>query len=239
MSLLWKTAIEIEGAARPVPSHEDNLSKAVQSGLSWGHKYHEMTPEEFAQHRGNLWHGSPNGETGLSAGSSGIHIGTREAAKQALEARIGRPAEGEWDGTREYGKTLLVGHGFGYGARAPKEPHLPTGEATYSNREPVPMHVKPDIFPVKIVGEMTNSTASPHEGFRANGLMSGQLKKGTARRGYYYTNVAEDSGSVSAVVPARSHLATHEDFVRYVHHHGRRHGIKAVPDHNLERYGIA
>lgn len=34
-------------------------------------------------------------------GKKGIHVGTKLAATQALEARIGVPAEGEWDGTRE------------------------------------------------------------------------------------------------------------------------------------------
>ena len=42
-------------------------------------------------------------------GKNGIHIGTKLAATQALESRIGVPSDGEWDGTREYGKTLLAG----------------------------------------------------------------------------------------------------------------------------------
>ncbi len=42
--------------------------------------------------------------------------------------------------------------------------------------------------------------------FKANGMMSGQLKKGNAKRGYYYRNISEDSGSVSAVVPSWNHL---------------------------------
>lgn len=53
-----------------------------------------------------FYHGSTDKDL---AGKKGIHVGTYQAAKEALEARIGVPAEGEWDGTREYGKTLLAG----------------------------------------------------------------------------------------------------------------------------------
>jgi hypothetical protein len=50
---------------------------------------------------GVFWHGSPSGD--LRGGKSGLHVGTKEAAKQALEARIGIPADGKgWSGDREY-----------------------------------------------------------------------------------------------------------------------------------------
>ena len=52
-----------------------------------------------------FYHGTPD----TISGTRGIHVGTKLAATQALEARIGVPAEGSWDGTREYGKTLLAG----------------------------------------------------------------------------------------------------------------------------------
>ncbi len=56
----------------------------------------------------NIWHrGSATGD--LRGGKTGLHLGTFKAAKQALEATIGIPVEGEWDGHREYGKTLLCG----------------------------------------------------------------------------------------------------------------------------------
>ena len=42
--------------------------------------------------------------------------------------------------------------------------------------------------------------------FKANGFMSGQIKRGTAKRGYYYTQVGEDAGSISAVVPNAAHI---------------------------------
>jgi hypothetical protein len=36
--------------------------------------------------------------------------------------------------------------------------------------------------------------------------MAGLHKRGKARSGYFYKNVSEDAGSVSAVVPGWSHL---------------------------------
>jgi 8-oxo-dGTP diphosphatase len=159
------------------------------------------------------WHGSPSGE--LHPGKYGIHLGTREAAKQALEARIGTPAVGEWDGTREYGKTLLAGqktmrqrkqYPTGYSSGGLEDDHYPSGKATYSDGTQVPLHVKPEIAPYRLVGPMSNSRHAPHEDFKANGMMAGQLKRGTARRGYYYKNVGEDAGSISIVVPHHSHV---------------------------------
>lgn len=160
------------------------------------------------------WHGTPSGD--LRGGDYGLHVGTREAARQALTANIGHPVEGDWDGTREYGKTLLAGkrtlrergiYPTGYSMNAPEEDHYPNGKGTYGNgKTPVPMHMKPDLFPVRIVGEMSNTPWWPHDDAKANGLMKGNLKRGTARRGYYYTNVGEDSGSVSAVLPGPGHV---------------------------------
>jgi hypothetical protein len=90
------------------------------------------------------YHGSTN--KGFF-GKNGIHIGSKLAATQALESRIGVPAE------------------------------------------------------VEIIGPMSNSQSSPHEDFKANGYMKRALNRGNAKNGYYYVNVAEDSGSISAVVP--------------------------------------
>lgn len=159
------------------------------------------------------WHGSPYGGPTETPGSSGVHVGTQEAARQALNARIGHRADGkDWDGSSEYGKTLLAGastlerlgrHATGYSARFPstrQEDHYPRPESE------TPHDAKPSLFPVKIVGPMTNTTAQPHEDFKANGMMAGQLKRGTAKRGYYYRNVGEDSGSISATVPSWNHL---------------------------------
>lgn len=164
------------------------------------------------------YHGTPDVRH-WHAGRTGIHIGTREAAKQALEARIGAPAEGEWDGTREYGPTPLrsnwggpqgsPGSGASYrAARAASEGGDPDIHlyARHGNGDKIADDARPHIFPVRLRGPMTNTPDTPHEDFKANGLMAGQLKRGRAKSGYFYRNVSEDEGSISAVVPSAAHL---------------------------------
>jgi hypothetical protein len=165
------------------------------------------------------WHGSPSGD--LRGGSTGLHLGTKLAATQALESRIGVPATGTWDGTREYGKTLLAGRktlkrinaerGYdaftGQNASPPEEDYYPTpGMLKYADGTETPMDVKPSIKPFRVNTEMSNSKSSPHEDFKANGYMRAQKKKGNAKKGYYYTNVGEDDGSISIVVPDGTHV---------------------------------
>ena len=174
-----------------------------------------LSPSQF-------FHGSPYGGPTDTPGPSGVHIGTQVAAREALNARIGHRADGkDWDGSSEYGKTLLAGsdtmqrlrrHATGYSYRVgdgkdhyPADTHLdrkgvpPPGSDT-------PLDAKPALFPVSITGPMTNTPGTPHEDFKANGMMAGQIKKGNAKRGYYYRNISEDSGSISAVVPSWGHL---------------------------------
>lgn len=166
---------------------------------------------------GELYHGTPSGD--LRGSHYGLHIGTRKAAEEALHARIGVPVHGTWDGTREYGKTLLAGREAltarnilhsGYNAKAPEHNHYvhehPEGFPNFSDRTPVLSHHKPNIIRVKIVGKMSNSPSKPLGDSKANGVMKGQLKKGTAKKGYYYKNDSEDEESISAVVPHRSHI---------------------------------
>ena len=171
-----------------------------------------------------IWyHGTPNS----FIGSKGIHVGTYQAAEQALQARIGIPAKGTWDGSREYGKTLLAGKkklqqwdkeqtkgyycstGFNCGSDMPEEDYYPTQRqqrAKYSDGTLVPFDSKPKIFKVEITGPMTNWEGKPHSDTTANGLIKRQLNKGVAKSGYYYINDGEDSGSISAVVPDKSFL---------------------------------
>ena len=158
-------------------------------------------------------------------GKNGIHIGTKLAATQALEARIGVPSDGEWDGSREYGKTLLAGKnrlkeigeergysltcGYNCGNDVPEEDYYPTerkSRARYSDGSNIPFECKPIIFPVKIIGSMTNSPNKPHSDMKANSMMIRNLKLGNAKSGYYYINEGEDYGSISAVVPNGSFL---------------------------------
>jgi len=166
---------------------------------------------------GRVWyHGTPDERTWEHGAGYGIHIGTEDAARQALHARIGKPAEGEWDGTREYGKTLLNrdqrrwewkdGKMTDHVDHHPPSYPDPEGGPSYSGGERIPMDARPSVFPVHIKGPMTNTPDNPHPDFHANGYMHGQIKRGRAKSGYFYTNVSEDEGSISAVVPSAAHL---------------------------------
>jgi hypothetical protein len=169
------------------------------------------------------WHGSASGD--LRGGNTGLHLGTRLAAKQALEARIGIPATGEWDGTREYGKTLLAGEdtldrihretnsfpksGLNAGEPGnpvPKEDYYPRKVLKYADGTDMPMDIKPNILPYKLDTEMSNTAYTPRPDWHANGYMRRQIKLGNAKSGYYYKNEGEDAGSISVVVPNGKHV---------------------------------
>lgn len=149
---------------------------------------------------GIFWHGSPSGD--LRGSHYGLHLGSYDAAEAALNARIGAPNEGFWDGGRRYGETMIKPWGAGFLADEElKAPRLPTGLATYSDRTPIPLDVYPSIHPYRLVGPMSNASFRPYEDFKANGYMSAAIKRGNPRRGMYYINRGEDDGSLSIVVP--------------------------------------
>ena len=178
-----------------------------------------ILPFSLFEHVTNtFWHGTADRSL---IGTRGIHVGTYEAAKQALEARIGVPADGEWDGTREYGKTLLAGKkrlkelgpyletGFNCGTDVPVENYYPADReerATFSDHSEIPMTCRPVILKVQIIGRMTNTPSTPHSDVRANALIMRSIKSGHAKSGFYYINDGEDAGSISAVVPDKSFL---------------------------------
>jgi len=185
------------------------------------YNYTEFLKE--SSHGNNIFY---HGSTDMNLlGKRGIHVGTKLAATQALEARIGVPSQGTWDGTREYGETLLAGKrrlreigkergyyvttGHNSGLDVPEEDYYPTERkerAVYSDRTPISLTSKPIIFPVEIIGRMTNSPYNPHSDDKANSMMIRNLRIGNAKSGYYYTNIGEDEGSISAVVPDSSFL---------------------------------
>jgi hypothetical protein len=159
-----------------------------------------------------FWHGSPSGD--LRGSHYGLHLGSRDAAREALEARIGVRADGhDWDGGSEYGKTMLAGSqtlkrlgrwATGFNARLPVEDFLPENgleRAVFSNREQVALTARPSIQGYHIVGAMKNKPNNPLTDDHANRWMIKQKAMGTADRGCYYDNEGEDAGSVSAVVP--------------------------------------
>ena len=153
------------------------------------------------------WHGTPSGD--LRGGPSGLHIGTKQAATEALEARIGIPADGRgWDGTREYGKTLLCGKNTlkqrkifptGFNCDIPDNDFYPIESLKHTPY--LSLSMKPAVKKYKLLCPMTNTNMSPHGDWKANGYMSASLKRGNAKRGFYYKNDSEDYGSISVVVP--------------------------------------
>ena len=158
-----------------------------------------------------FYHGTPDERHWQHGAVNGIHVGTEEAAHQALNARIGRPLEGRWDGTREYGKTLLSPYQRTGTERDLENARYPSGRATYTpdasgHAHLVPLDARPNVFPVRITGPMINHPAIPVEDDYANSRLRGQITRGNAKRGYFYRNVGEDEGSISAAVPSAAHL---------------------------------
>jgi hypothetical protein len=157
----------------------------------------------------SVWfHGSASGD--LRGGKTGLHLGTALAAKEALEATIGIPVDGEWDGTREYGKTLLCGKNTlkqrgifatGFNCDVPNDDFYPTLSMIRRWSSFITLTMKPAIKKYKIICPMTNTNTSFYNDGPANGYMRASLKRGNAKRGFYYRNVSEDPGSISAVVP--------------------------------------
>ncbi len=159
-------------------------------------------------------------------GNGPVHVGTALAAKTALEARIGIPADGKgWNGDREYGKTLLAGSdtlkklsaqgypnnkGFletGMNAGAPKEDYYITDQpnrlkyATMGGgNTPIPLDAKPAVHAYQVTGALRPRVLTD-EG--ANRLAS---KGKLGGMGAKYTNIGEDSGSISVVVPDKTFL---------------------------------
>lgn len=177
----------------------------------------------------DMWHGSPSGKL-----SDTVHVGTRKAAEEALTARIGYPADGEWDGSRKYNETKLAGkhtmiaRGLsvcGHNCHAPDHdyyPHEhPEGMPTYSDSSKLTGDEYPTIKKYTLQGKMTNSLTNPRSDRIANSI----AKRGGMKRGVFYKNDAEDAGSISAVVP-KGHLKESEDYS-----HLKPHPIEKMRDY--------
>lgn len=82
---------------------------------------------------------------------------------------------------------------------------------THAHHEPIYMS-DPKVQGGRIVGPMGDETLSDEEA-NEEAIFSppeGDLRHG---RGIYYENSEEDPGSISAVLPSRSHFKTHEDYL--------------------------
>ena len=117
-----------------------------------------------------FYHGSTDKEL---KGKNGIHVGTYLAAKEALESRIGVPVEGEWDGKRKYGETLLCGKkelqrrekeegilcitGFNCEKDVPEENYYVSQRnkiSTYSDNSNISLNCHPIIFRVMMIRQI-------------------------------------------------------------------------------------
>lgn len=188
-------------------------------------RYISITIDDFINEQFNknayplFYHGTTSSD--LTGKNNGIHVGSKSAASQALHAKIGIPVEGYWDGTREYGKTLLAGkktlekmkYTLGYDTiinfnameDVPEEDYYPRQRKTkacyFSTGKLIPIDSKPIILQVMIIGEMSNTYDTPYSDALANSMMYRYTKHKNAKSGYYYINEYEDKGSISAVVP--------------------------------------
>lgn len=221
----------VHGMKKKIKAFKDRYGKNAKKVMyATANKLAKESLKEDYKANGIYYHGSPSGD--FKGSFYGIHVGTKLAATQALESRIGVPAQGEWDGTREYGKTLLAGKktldklekergyylttgfnaGFSEGGKRfpiPDEDYYPkSGMAKYSDGTPVSLNSKPKIFAVKINCPMSNTPNNPMTDVRANAQMIVQIKKGQAKRGYFYINNGEDEGSISAVLPPNKECIT-------------------------------
>ena len=155
---------------------------------------------------GVWFHGSPSGD--LRGGTSGLHLGTLKAAQEALHARIGYPVDGDWDGTRKYGETLLCGKNTlkqrnifptGFNVDVPNDDFIP--DTSPPSAEYLSLSMKPAIKKYKILCQTVNSIYTPYSDINANARMKGLIRRRQGRRGIFYKNDGEDAGSISIVVP--------------------------------------
>jgi hypothetical protein len=192
-----------------------------------GHGSNPQGSTLAGQHLPVWYHGSP---TGFPGATGQIHLGTAAAARMALEARIGVPADLHgWSGNREYGKPMLAGTdklesiergetpyynkypNTGHNVDAPKADYYPTARKDIPTMgrasTPMTMDMRPAVRSYQISGEMKNSPERPYTDTMANKLANAQQTRGNGKHGFYYKNEGEDTGSISVVVPSRNHLS--------------------------------
>lgn len=177
-----------------------------------------------------LWyHGSPLGEPGIGP----VHVGTAKAAKQALEARIGIPADGRgWNGDREYGKTLLAGKdtqarleaqgvyqkyttGTGYNCGGRQDGEVPKNDYYAKDRASLPtmgnekrgtsIPIPFDARPAVRAYEIAGNMSN-NTFYPTTDSRANGMSGRLKNKGTYYKNEGEDSGSISAVVPSKDFL---------------------------------
>jgi len=200
-----------------------------------GHQFHEMTRAEFEEQPGTYFHGHPTGNFNWEQppGHSGFHVGSKQAATDAVVARAGFS-----------GRSTTYSNGMETGPTYPGrwEPvNDPDRPYVKSRKIAHPEHLRGG----RIVSPMVNSPSTlgsygkgtpgdmSHSGdVMANARATAIRTRGqTMRQGIYYMNVSEDAGSVSAVLPSRQSFKTHEDILI----EARARGVR-VPERVLKDY---
>jgi GNAT superfamily N-acetyltransferase len=185
---------------RPAPA-------VMEAGVARERLAHEMTRAEFEQDPATLWHGSPSGRMGDGV----IHAGTQKAAYEAMTATlVGANASGiDW----QPGEPLDKLDAEIERVRAISE-HMAKPRAAWMN--------DPRIFAVRLNPERQGlvTDLAPLYPNEQLGDMVGSSDDAANSRidpdrlaGYWYTNMSEDAGSRSLVVPSRLWLMTHREFI--------------------------
>jgi RimJ/RimL family protein N-acetyltransferase len=197
---------KVEADVRPI-MHRPYDPQADSFGPARIAQPHEMTFAEFSRDPRTLWHGSPAGKMGDGI----IHAGSQKAAYEAMCATlIGANASGlDW----QPGEPLAKLDAAIEALRAKDERHAKPRQAWMNDPKIFPLWLDPerehdvrdlaDEFPHEQIGDMQDSSDdAANSRIRKNG-----------DEGYFYTNMSEDAGSRSLVVPNPRWLLTHEDFL--------------------------
>lgn len=201
----------------------------MSASQNLGTQFHDMTREEFEALPGTYFHGHPSGNFNwdIDGRPQGFHVGSYEAAEQAV--------------------TRKQFYGDGTPVLAPLEATKRESEGEMSTRR---YEAHPDqIRGGRIVSPMVNSPhylgsygsndnasylgVMTHSGDAlANGRVRSINTRGQImRQGMYYRNQIEDAGSISAVLPNRQSFKTHEDYLVEARAQG-----KYIPERALKGY---
>ena len=203
-----------------------------------GKQFHEMTQEEFAQQPGTWFHGTVNGM--IDPGGTGFHVGTKYSAKIAMGVHLSRRVDDmnqhvdrqqEWREphlltTQRYVKEAKKTPGF----IAPMGHIDPENDEPYNNNGASVYTSDPKVIPGRIVRPMANNpkTAKTDSNVNARAAEGEQQETG---EGEFYRNMAEDRGSISAMLPGRSHFRTHEDYLVEARSKGKK-----IPKRAMQGY---
>jgi GNAT superfamily N-acetyltransferase len=185
---------------------------------------HEMTREEFERDPDTLWHATP----AEGMGDGVIHFGSQKAAYQAVTANIaGGNASGlAWqpgDPIDSLRAEIAERPTSGYGG--PKEWHAE--QPSFIALRVAPEHEEDMIDVHEELDKPFNGgdMGSDEDGLSGDAYANSKIRpyrklslelgdvSDEFPSGYWYQNEAEDTGSVSGVVPHKSWLWTHEQFL--------------------------